>query len=105
VARYASHPDLIWRPAPTFGYELTIPGFTQPLGRAVQLPDGRWRTVARAPGRAKQGATAASLEQARRWLTAWATPIAWRHRPATPTATAGGGWIPPPIGDALAGAD
>src|SRR5688572_25027994 len=30
----------------------------------------------RAPGRAKQDATAASAEQASRWLIAWATPIA-----------------------------
>lgn len=81
---HAAHPDLIWRAAPTLGFELTIDGFREPLGRAVQLPDGRWRTIARAPGRAKQGATAGSQDQARRWLTAWATPIAWRHRPTLP---------------------
>lgn len=78
------HPALIWRPARSYGYELTIDGFTEPLGRAVPLSNGDWRTVARAPGRAKQGATAHSEAQARRWLTAWATPIAWRHRPTVP---------------------
>ncbi|GAB3377100.1 hypothetical protein GCM10027431_32610 [Lysobacter rhizosphaerae] len=83
------HAGLIWRPAESFGYELTIDGFTQPLGRAVRLPDGRWRTVARAPGRPKQGATAGSEQQARQWLTAWATPIAWRHRPIVPTGPKG----------------
>lgn len=35
------HPALIWRPAPTFGYELVIDGFGQPLGRAVPLRDGK----------------------------------------------------------------
>lgn len=83
-ANHEPHAGLIWRPAPTFGYELTIDGFQEPLGRAVQLPNGKWRTVARAPGRPKQGATAASKEQARIWLTRWATPIAWRHRPMFP---------------------
>jgi len=84
AGNHAPHPELVWRPASTYGYELTIPGFSQPLARAVQLPNGKWRTIARAPGRPKQGATAGSEEQARRWLTAWATPIAWRHRPIVP---------------------
>ena len=75
------HPALVWRPALTAGFELTIPGFQKPLGRAVPLSNGRWRTVVRAPGRAVRGATAANLNQARLWLTKWATPIAWRHRP------------------------
>ena len=78
---HESHPGLVWRRAPTMGFELTISGFQQPLGRAVPLADGRWRTVVRAPGRPVQGATAANLNQARLWLTKWATPIAWRHRP------------------------
>lgn len=59
------HPGLIWRPASTFGYELTIHGFSEPLGRAVQMANGKWRTIARAPGRERQGATAGSLAQRR----------------------------------------
>jgi len=47
------------------------------FGGAVAFANGRWRTVVRAPGRPKQGATAANLQQARLWLTKWATPIAW----------------------------
>lgn len=75
------HPGLVWRAAATIGFELTIPSFQQPLGRAVPLADGRWRTLVRAPGGAPQGATAVNLKQARLWLTKWATPIVWRHRP------------------------
>src|SRR5262245_26341509 len=84
AANHTKHPSLIWRLSDKGGYELVLDSFARPLGRAVQLGDGHWRTIARAPGRPLQGATAGSVEQARRWLTRWATPIAWRHRPDLP---------------------
>jgi putative SOS response-associated peptidase YedK len=34
------HPGLIWRPARSTGFELTISGFQQPLGRAVASSGG-----------------------------------------------------------------